>query len=183
MFTSAELPVTPYDGNPANFKMFYASLKAAACPKISLCMENRHFAESMTDLNTMLYHWAMGQVDQFTAEIYFLPNKGNGYKALNALCSSPEVMNYGEAEVANSLKALNALSCPGSDLSWFFNRFDVLVKKAGISDDKMIIRHLKKSFKAQSPYFGKLNRLLKDERNTSKPSTCTTSRTCASWRV
>jgi hypothetical protein len=130
-------------------------------------MENQSFAEASDELNKTLYNWAMGHVNQLNVERYFWPNKGNGYEALKALRADPGVVSYAKAEVATSIKVLSELKCHGTDLSWFFERFNTLIAKAKITNDQEIIRYMKGSFSTKSPYYDKLYRLLEDDTMTS----------------
>jgi hypothetical protein len=136
-FTSPKQPVIPYDRKPANFKRFLASLKASAanaCLNMVHCMENQSFAEASNELHKILYNWAMDHVNQFNLKRYFWPNKGNGYKALQALCADPGVVSYAEAKATTKLKALWDLMCHSTYLLWFFEWFDMLIAKTKITN-------------------------------------------------
>jgi hypothetical protein len=119
-------------------------------------MENQSFAEASDKLNKTQYNWAMGHVNQLDVERYFW-----------ALRADPGVVSYGKAELATSIKALGELKCHGTDLSWFFEHFDMLITKAKITNAQEIIRYLKGSFSTKSPYYDRLCRLLEDDAMTS----------------
>ena len=88
----------------------------------------------------------MGTVDQFSAQLYFWPNYGDGNAALKALSDSPGVVSFEDAKKSTSKKILQKLKCFGTDLTWFFNRFNVLVVKAGITSEKDIKEYMKEAF-------------------------------------
>lgn len=170
-FTSPKLAVIAYDGEPKNFEKYYASLKASAAnasPDMVRCMETRQYAMSVPDMNMTLYNWAMGTVDQFSAQLYFWPNYGDGNAALKALSDSPGVVSFEDAKKSTSKKVLQKLKCFGTNLTWFFDRFNVLVIKAGITSEKDIKEYMKEAFEKESPYYEVVNRLLCDKAKSSK---------------
>ena len=85
---------------------------------------------------------------------------------MKAMCEDPGVISHLEAESKTSLRLLTKIKCHGPKLDPFYAQFKTLANKANLSDETIILEHLKNAFNEKSPYWDKLGRLLEDKRAT-----------------